>query len=41
MTFTACQNAACSNESFLWWVYYVLEENVLTEKVIFAAYFSY
>ena len=30
---TFCQNAACSNEFFLRWVDYALEENVLAEQM--------
>ena len=35
MTFTLSQNAACSDEFFLWQlqVDYALEENVLTEQM--------
>ena len=32
-TFTSCQNAACSDDFFLWWVDYALEENVLTGQM--------
>ena len=31
--FTSCQNAACSNEFFLLWVDYALEENALAEQM--------
>jgi len=33
MTFTLSQNAACSDEFFLWQVDYALEEKVLTEQM--------
>ena len=39
--FTLCQNAAFSNEFFLWWVDYALEGLVLTEKMWFLALISY
>ena len=36
-TFTSCQNAACSNNSFLfvWRLHYALEGNVLTDQMWF------
>ena len=39
--FTFCQNAALSNEFFLWWVDYALEGLVLTETMQFLALISY
>ena len=40
MTFTSCQNAACSNEFFLWRVDYTSEgKRFVFANVIFAAYF--
>ena len=40
-TFTSCQNAACSKNCFLWWVYYILGSTLWIEwvNVNFAACF--
>ena len=38
-TFTSCQNAACSKNCFLWWVYYILGSTLWMSKCEFCRLF--